>query len=69
MARYESHLGMQKEADAFDSSAEGMELRPCGFDSTSPLGSLFTGVRSEVTTSALELPLEVGCQDVSPDCH
>lgn len=32
-----------------------------GFGSTSPLRSLYPGVRSEVT---LELPLEVGCQDV-----
>lgn len=56
---------MQKEADPFDSFAEGIELRRRGFGSTSPLRFLYPGVSSEVTTSALELPLEAGYQDVT----
>lgn len=64
LARYESRLGMQKAADPSDSSADGIELQRHGLRSTPPLRSLQTGVRSEVTVSAFELPLEVCCQDV-----
>lgn len=51
-------------ADPFDSSTEGIERRCRGFGSTSLLKSLYIGVRSKVTTNALELHLELGCQDV-----